>query len=195
MAIGNESSTEFNINHGLDTSKPTDPLAGSVYLATDTGKMYVCYTDGVWQVASPLSINKGGVLLFNGKTIIPYNETITDKTIDAPPHPVPTVINAVEIEPARAVFVFTKMSSKPNNNASTAYPLRFERRGADGVTVINSWEDPAFYMNKTIPANVLTDFSKSGDGTRIFVLLRSYSGSVYCTLTYSGFSSYLEVDQ
>lgn len=49
MAIGNESATEFNINSGLEENRPTDPLQGSVYLATDTEKMYVCYTAGIWK--------------------------------------------------------------------------------------------------------------------------------------------------
>jgi len=76
MAIGNESATEFNINFGPESARPKDPLAGSVYLATDNEKMFVCYKDGIWQVASPLTTDENGVLLFNGKILTPYSSEI-----------------------------------------------------------------------------------------------------------------------
>ena len=77
MGISLESSTEFNINHGLELNRPVDPLAGSVYLATDTGKMFVCYENGVWQSASPLSVNSDGTLTFNGQPLVSPNTVLT----------------------------------------------------------------------------------------------------------------------
>jgi len=43
-----------SVQHGLDADKPSTPQAGDEYLATDTQKMYVCYTAGVWQNATPI---------------------------------------------------------------------------------------------------------------------------------------------
>jgi hypothetical protein len=69
MAIGNESATEFNINSGLEENRPTDPVSGSVYLATDTENMYVCYENGVWQLASPIKTESDNTLTMNGKQL------------------------------------------------------------------------------------------------------------------------------
>lgn len=33
---------------GADAAKPASPVSRDVYLATNTGILYVCYTDGVW---------------------------------------------------------------------------------------------------------------------------------------------------
>jgi hypothetical protein len=44
------------IPHGLDASKETNPKAGSLYEATDTGLLYTCYTDGTWTPATGKTI-------------------------------------------------------------------------------------------------------------------------------------------
>ena len=36
--------------YGLDADKETNPPVGAVYLATDTKKLYCCYTAGVWEI-------------------------------------------------------------------------------------------------------------------------------------------------
>lgn len=78
MAVDNETSTEFNINHGLEANRPADPLGGSVYLATDTEKLFVCYKDNSWQVASPFTVNDKRQLLYEGKLIFPEFELSPD---------------------------------------------------------------------------------------------------------------------
>jgi len=39
----------YSIRGGADVSKPTDPDARDVYLATDTDKLYYCIADGAWR--------------------------------------------------------------------------------------------------------------------------------------------------
>jgi hypothetical protein len=63
-----------SVAHGLDEDKPTTPQKGDEYLATDTKKLYVCYEVGVWEVASPLSVNGNGVLKFDNKTLFSIQE-------------------------------------------------------------------------------------------------------------------------
>ena len=72
MGISLESATEFGINQGLESHRPVDPLAGSIYLATDTETLHICFDSGVWEsqkipVSNPLSVNENGNLLFNGR--------------------------------------------------------------------------------------------------------------------------------
>lgn len=42
-----------NIRNGLDADKPLNPIAGQIYVATDTNIIYVCYVDGTWKRADP----------------------------------------------------------------------------------------------------------------------------------------------
>lgn len=37
-----------SLEHGADANKSADPDDGDAYLATDTSKLYTCFTDGVW---------------------------------------------------------------------------------------------------------------------------------------------------
>jgi len=80
MPIGLPSATEFSINSGLASARPVDPLEGSIYLATDTGIMSVCFENGVWTeqtipVKNPLTIDEFGTLNFNGNRIIPLPDS------------------------------------------------------------------------------------------------------------------------
>ena len=47
MGLSNLSFSATNINAGNDADKPTATV-GSLYLATDTNILYVCYENGVW---------------------------------------------------------------------------------------------------------------------------------------------------
>jgi hypothetical protein len=38
----------INLQNGLDADKPDSPAPGDIYIATDTTKFYICYTEGVW---------------------------------------------------------------------------------------------------------------------------------------------------
>ena len=42
-----------NIKSGLDADKPASPSVGDIYLATDTGWIYVCNTAGSWDKTKP----------------------------------------------------------------------------------------------------------------------------------------------
>lgn len=80
MGISLESDTDFNLNYGLESERPTDPLAGSVYLATDTNIMSICFQEGVWTnqeipVSNPLSVDEG-IVLFNGNPLIPFSDDL-----------------------------------------------------------------------------------------------------------------------
>jgi hypothetical protein len=37
-----------NLRSGMDANKPASPIAGDVYIATDTGKVYYCFSIGEW---------------------------------------------------------------------------------------------------------------------------------------------------
>jgi len=43
-------STDYagDISTGVDASKSTSPVAGDIYVATDTSKFYLCFTTGTW---------------------------------------------------------------------------------------------------------------------------------------------------
>ncbi len=41
--------TASKINSGADANKAASPIAGDVYLATDTSLMYVCFVTGTWE--------------------------------------------------------------------------------------------------------------------------------------------------
>jgi len=43
-----------SIDHGLDASKSATPVAGDVYLATDTFYLYACFTAGTWESVAKL---------------------------------------------------------------------------------------------------------------------------------------------
>lgn len=44
------------ISKGVDASKPASPSQGDIYLATDTGKIYVCLSGGSWTFYDPSGI-------------------------------------------------------------------------------------------------------------------------------------------
>jgi len=37
-----------NMYYGLDADKSTSPSTGDIYVATDTNRVYVCFTAGFW---------------------------------------------------------------------------------------------------------------------------------------------------
>ena len=55
--MGNLVFSGTNVSYGLDASKPASPNTGDIYAATDTEKLYVCYTTGVW--TDPTKSNSG----------------------------------------------------------------------------------------------------------------------------------------
>jgi hypothetical protein len=43
-----------NLNNGNDSDRPINPSCGDIYVALDTHKTYVCYSNGVWSYLSIL---------------------------------------------------------------------------------------------------------------------------------------------
>jgi hypothetical protein len=37
-----------NLQHGTESEKPATPQVGDVYVETDTSKVYICFSAGVW---------------------------------------------------------------------------------------------------------------------------------------------------
>lgn len=37
-----------NVQSELDANKPASPVAGDMFVATDTEKVYACFSDGTW---------------------------------------------------------------------------------------------------------------------------------------------------
>lgn len=50
-----------SITSGLDANKPTIPAIGDMYGATDTNKLYVCFTAGTWTKVSYLADASSGL--------------------------------------------------------------------------------------------------------------------------------------
>lgn len=50
----------LRVPHGLDADKSASPIAGDMYIATDTTTGYICYADGIWT-----AIGGGGAELLN----------------------------------------------------------------------------------------------------------------------------------
>jgi len=42
---------------GLDAEKPTSPSIGNMHIATDTGKNYVCFVSGTWNIVSSPTVD------------------------------------------------------------------------------------------------------------------------------------------
>jgi len=42
-----------NLQHEIDAEKPSSPVAGDVFVAIDTNKIYICFTDGSWTQIYP----------------------------------------------------------------------------------------------------------------------------------------------
>ena len=53
----NVTATQYNgtISAGADASKSASPTARDIYLATDTGKLYFCFTGGIWSTGLTFS--------------------------------------------------------------------------------------------------------------------------------------------
>lgn len=64
-----------NVTGGNDSNKPSSPTTGTLYIAYDTEKIYVCYTGGVWDLLNPIALDGDGILRYNGKPIIPINQS------------------------------------------------------------------------------------------------------------------------
>lgn len=41
------------ISRGLDANKPSNPAVGDIYFATDSFKLYLCKTTGIWEMLAP----------------------------------------------------------------------------------------------------------------------------------------------
>ena len=54
---------------GLDAAKSADPDAKDVYLATDTDRLYICFTDGAWTNVSGLYLPLAGGTMTGDLTI------------------------------------------------------------------------------------------------------------------------------
>ena len=124
MGISLESATEFGINQGLESHRPVDPLAGSIYLATDTDTLHICFDSGVWEsqkipVSNPLSVDSAGVLKFDGKPIIPRladNVKAATSTADRI-----TQLNGYNIVSNESGFI-TKIESTSSGGSGYANP-------------------------------------------------------------------------
>jgi len=61
------------VSSGLDANKPASPSQGDIYWATDTKKLYYCYSDGNWTEVSleflPAGLQQGDLLFYDGKKI------------------------------------------------------------------------------------------------------------------------------
>lgn len=55
-----------NISFGLDASKAASPAQGDIYLATDTGKLYLCLGGGTWTWYDPTNMTTRGDMEFYG---------------------------------------------------------------------------------------------------------------------------------
>lgn len=54
------------LRNGLDANKPATPAKGDIWLATDTGYLYVCFTAGSWEKVAKLYLElAGGTLTGN----------------------------------------------------------------------------------------------------------------------------------
>lgn len=67
MAITPQSVTKNDVQKGLEANLPPLPLAGDIYVTTDTDKLCICFENGVWTnqeipVSNPLSVDEGIVL-------------------------------------------------------------------------------------------------------------------------------------
>jgi len=63
--------TYLQLPHGDDTSKPASPHPGDVYVATDTNRLYFCFTTGTW------TLLLGGTSLGANKTYTAQPITLT----------------------------------------------------------------------------------------------------------------------
>jgi len=80
MGLGDESLTEFSFNYGLENEKTLSPIKGTVFLATDTDTLHICFESGTWEsqkipVSNPLSVDENGYIYFNGNPIFLPGET------------------------------------------------------------------------------------------------------------------------
>ncbi len=105
------------IQSGLDANKPTSPGVLDVYIATDTGKNYTCYSTGIWTLTDSLSIeeysNHLGTVDNMMSTIISGNGTATTDAVnhemdldagDALTHLASYVAN-ININPSTTAFI------------------------------------------------------------------------------------------
>ncbi len=57
LALGSDSmfpdNAFRNVQHEIDANKTASPVAGDVFIATDTSKVYVCFADGTWTTIYP----------------------------------------------------------------------------------------------------------------------------------------------
>lgn len=51
-----ETQYEGSINKGVDASKAASPAAGDIYIATDTGRLYLCFVAGTWSYSPDLNL-------------------------------------------------------------------------------------------------------------------------------------------
>jgi hypothetical protein len=53
MISGGTLPSNVSLSYGMDADKPENPKEGAMYLATDLGIFYVCYSTGIWSNAAP----------------------------------------------------------------------------------------------------------------------------------------------
>lgn len=61
-----------NIQHEIEAELPDSPVKGDIFIATDTGKLYYCYTDGTWTEV-PSGADYVAKALFDANTILAAN--------------------------------------------------------------------------------------------------------------------------
>ena len=74
MPISPQTYTKSDVQKGNEADLPPRPLAGDIFITTDTGKLCICFENGAWieqplPIPTPLGIDENGVLTFNGKAI------------------------------------------------------------------------------------------------------------------------------
>jgi hypothetical protein len=70
-----------NIQEGTDAGKPGSPSVGDIYIATDTTKVYVCYSAGNWQSVSPVMGNRVELTSGSGAWSVPGGVTKAFATV------------------------------------------------------------------------------------------------------------------
>jgi hypothetical protein len=83
MGVGGQTFTKNDINKGIEADLPPHSLPGDLYLATDTGKLCICFEAGTWTKQAipvpeippnPFSVDENNILRYNGKPFICYTE-------------------------------------------------------------------------------------------------------------------------
>lgn len=162
MGVTPGTGTKNDINKGIEADLPPQPLAGDLYAATDTEKLFVCYSPGVWKNASPITADDLGILTFDGKKIISLPETEIPQTANGSGNTSQYTWNmSADIIPKNTPVTLSFLCTNPTTTTGTANLY------VDGVLMDSQkwtakalYESPEFTFEKA-PQSVYADLPNS----------------------------------